>query len=383
MKVLVIPSWYPSKSYPNNGSFFKEQSEALRKNGVDVDTFVVDIPYRNTKKDFNYFSLNKYTENGIDVYRVVYPIGFLRRLPTLFYRFIKEFSIKFFERHLHTKRYDAIIAHSAIYGGYIANGIGKKFNIPVITIEHSSKILTNKLSDKEKSILSSVVENSDKFVCVSRNLRKKIKSQISSKSEILVHPNMVSSLFYMAPKKENKFEIVSVGNLISLKQMDKLIDGFHKAFSDNASVYLTVIGDGPEFKNLDNLINEYKMENRIFLKGRLSREIVAEYLSKSNLMALISSHETFGIAYAEALISGNVILGFKNGGANDIINEANGLLIENSDPQSVADALLKIYNNYGIYNLDEISQNAKEIYNEKSFAEFYITLIEMLMQKNK
>ena len=29
MKELIIPSWYPSKSYPNNGSFFKEQAEAL------------------------------------------------------------------------------------------------------------------------------------------------------------------------------------------------------------------------------------------------------------------------------------------------------------------------------------------------------------------
>lgn len=381
MKILVIPSWYPSKSYPNNGSFFREQSEALRASGIDVDTFVVEVPYRNTKKDFDYFSLNKYTENGMEVYRVVYPIGFLRRLPSLFYRVIIALSVKFFEKNLYNEKYDAIIAHSSICGGYIANEIGSKFNIPVITIEHSSKIITNQLDNKEKSILNSVVENSDKFICVSENLKDKIRLQTSSKSNIIVHPNMVSSIFYKGPKKDNVFEIVSVGNLIPLKEMDKLIDGFYKAFSDNENVYLTIIGDGPEYGHLENLINNYKMEKRILLKGRLDRKSVAKYLSESNVMALISSHETFGIAYVEALISGNVILGFKNGGANDIINDTNGLLIDNNDSQSVADALLSIYNNYEMYNLDEISQNANSIYNEKSFAEFYINLLNMLVNK--
>ena len=50
MKVLIIPSWYPSKSYPNNGSFFKEQAEAFKHEGIEVDILCIDIPYRKTKE---------------------------------------------------------------------------------------------------------------------------------------------------------------------------------------------------------------------------------------------------------------------------------------------------------------------------------------------
>lgn len=36
MKVLMIPSWYPTAEAPLLGTFYKEQAEALAARGVDV-----------------------------------------------------------------------------------------------------------------------------------------------------------------------------------------------------------------------------------------------------------------------------------------------------------------------------------------------------------
>ncbi len=42
MKVLVITNMYPSEEKPASGTFVQEQVEALRKEGVDIDVFLVD-----------------------------------------------------------------------------------------------------------------------------------------------------------------------------------------------------------------------------------------------------------------------------------------------------------------------------------------------------
>jgi teichuronic acid biosynthesis glycosyltransferase TuaC len=42
MKVLVLTNMYPTKDKPLYGTFIKEQEDALRKEGVDIDIFMVD-----------------------------------------------------------------------------------------------------------------------------------------------------------------------------------------------------------------------------------------------------------------------------------------------------------------------------------------------------
>jgi teichuronic acid biosynthesis glycosyltransferase TuaC len=51
MKVLVLTNMYPSEEKPASGTFVQEQVEALRKEGVDVDVFLVD----GSEHKLNYF----------------------------------------------------------------------------------------------------------------------------------------------------------------------------------------------------------------------------------------------------------------------------------------------------------------------------------------
>ena len=89
MKILVIPSWYPSKSYTNNGIFFREQAEAFKHSKHEVVVLSIEIPYRKAKKDYKYFVKNEHVENGIHIYRYVFPVGILHRFPKLYYSFLK------------------------------------------------------------------------------------------------------------------------------------------------------------------------------------------------------------------------------------------------------------------------------------------------------
>ncbi len=372
MNVLVIPSWYPSKSSPNNGSFFREQTEALKKAGVDVTVLCIEVLGLRQKPDFSLFKKNKYIEDEIEVLRFVVKIPLLWRFPKLYYMVLRFFSNKIFQKEFCKENFDCIHAHSFLNGGYIADCISKKFNIPYIVTEHRSKILKNQLSNYEKDILKICVKNSKHYICVSENLKNHVEEMTGIKEKITVHPNLVSNMFFSTETKtETPFAFVSIGNLIPLKKMDLLIQGFIKAFKNEDKIELKIIGDGIEKETLQKLVHDNNRGDQITLLGLLSREEVAQHLSTSHVMALVSETETFGVAYIEALASGNIIIGANNGGANDIVTKDNGVLIEDYSVDAVEEALQLVYRDYVKYDLGTIMKSCKEKYSEESFSENY------------
>ncbi len=372
MNILVIPSWYPSKRYPNNGSFFKEQTEAIRNAGVKTTVLCVEIPYRKTKKDFSYFKKNVYTENEITVYRYVFPVGILHRFPKLYYIFLKIISNYIYNKEFKKSKFDCIHAHSFFVGGYIAHCLHKYLQCNYIVTEHSSKILKKQLKSYECKVLKTCVNNSSHFICVSNNLKKHVEITTGIEKKVEVYPNMVSPIFCAQKKDYRPFTFVSIGNLIPLKKMDLLIEGFINAFNEEDTVTLRIIGDGIEKDKLLQIIQLNNREKQITLLGALPRTEVAEILSKSNCMPLVSETETFGIVYIEGLACGNVLIGAHNGGANDIIVQENGLIIEDFTKESVANALQYIYTNYKQYDVLQLAASCIEKYGETRFTQKYI-----------
>ena len=98
--------------------------------------------------------------------------------------------------------------------------------------------------------------------------------------------------------------------MIKRKNVDKVIRE-----CENLDVELTIIGDGKELKNLQKLSKKPR-----FL-GRLSRDKVLEEMRKSDIFALPSINETFGMVYLEAMASGCITICTENDGAAGIIRD--------------------------------------------------------------
>ena len=160
--------------------------------------------------------------------------------------------------------------------------------------------------------------------------------------------------------------------------MDLLIEAFCEAFHEKEQIELRIVGSGIEREKLENIIKEKKRTNQIVMCGALTRENVAEILKESHVMALVSEKETFGIAYIEALASGNVLIGSNNGGANDIITNNNGILLKDSSKNEVSEALRKVYEQYSQYDSEQISKDAIEKYGKKAFVKRYERMFEAI-----
>ncbi len=370
MRVFVIPSWYPSKANPNNGSFFREQSQALL--GKEIDVVLLNGTFRSRKSYFapDNFKLIKFNDRGLKTYQYVTPNFMLSRNAKVGVFLANKNISKIFSAAVSDMGFPNIIhAHSFYPAGYIACVLGKKHNIPVVVLEHSSRVLTKSLSKKHVGYLRVVVDNSDAFLCVSQKLIDSVEELTGVSNKVGLLPNMVSDnfRFYNKKDKNHRFVFLSVGNLIKSKRHDILIDAFSKAFSKDENVELRIVGGGLERKSLEKRVKDLHRDAQIIFTGQLSRDSVVNEMQKADVFVLASEFETFGVVYIEAMACGNPVITYKNGGSDNLIDEYNGILLKDNSPDCFCAAMQEIRGSIDTYNRCEISRRCISKYGSDAY----------------
>lgn len=256
MRVLIVPSWYTPGPNKQLGAFFREQALALASDGVDVIVADATLQGRNGVLKSSNFHMEKLNDEGLDTYVRTSPAFGLGSYPNLFVKcFYHNLEKIYGEIVKDGKSVDVLHAHSYYPAGYAAIKLGKKFNIPVVITEHSSSILSNKITTSQGKLLQECVENATSFICVSNALRKAILEYTGTTREILVIPNMVDNRFVPnnAAAQSELFCYVSIGNLIHSKRFDLTIQSFAMCFKGQEQVKLKIIGDGELSTELESL----------------------------------------------------------------------------------------------------------------------------------
>ena len=97
-----------------------------------------------------------------------------------------------------------------------------------------------------------------------------------------------------------------------------------------------------EEKHLKNLADKLQINDRITFLGRLSRIKVMEELKKSDIFALISDNETFGLVYLEALSAGNIVICKKGDGIDGILKDKENSFLINPDKKELKECIKNI-----------------------------------------
>ncbi len=359
MKVFVIPSSYPNHINPQASIFVHEQCVALKKTGCDI------IAFDSTEFRWKYWldkscdNIIKREKDGVHIYErhvrsvltnklyrlAVY--GYYNNIKKLFKIAIKEHGIP-----------DVLYAHFTYPSGYVATKLARKYNIPLFTIEHGGFFMKEKVPTYLKKILRKTIKNSDSFACVSEAQRKSLYLCSDDDKEIKIISNMITDSFkhYPIPQRDN-FVFFSAGNLYKVKRMDLLIEGFIKAFKKEEKVYLRIAGEGNERSKLEKIIADNNRQGQIILLGRLDREEMLNEYINCNCFALFSEHESFGIAYREAMAVGRPVISSDNGGISTFWKDDYGKIVPVNDVQELSKAMIEIKNNFANYNLEKISED--------------------------
>lgn len=103
-------------------------------------------------------------------------------------------------------------------------------------------------------------------------------------------------------KLEDKMVIGHVGRFNDQKNHPFLLDVFEKVACKNEKAVLLLIGTGPNFKKINEMIQHHKYKNRIICFG--VSENVSELYNAMDVFVLPSKHEGLGIVLLEAQING-------------------------------------------------------------------------------
>ena len=352
MKIVIIANGYPDKREPQWGCFERDQAVALTEQGHQVSILYVDRRFRTYWRKIG---ISYRRDNGIDVCGVfLFPFTKLSRLSLqLYFRIVsKMLEWAFHSLVKRTGMPDVIYAHY-LYNIAFATHLKEKYHIPLVGIEHWSELTKEKLSPFACFHGNIAYHKADKILAVSKSLQSQIKRHFGVDSTVVY--DMLGSEFVHSGKDVRKegtetFRFISVGSLLPIKNYDILIRAFAKTGLSKEGCALSIVGDGTERINLENIVRELHLKKNVCLLGRKSRNDIARLLSESHVYVLSSKAETFGVACIEALSQGLPAIATKCGGPEEFIHEHNGLLIPVDDIDALSDAMIEIYNQYSKYN---------------------------------
>ena len=374
MHIMVIPSWYSSSANKIHGSFFKEQFKALANNDEKVTVAYNEIwPITMLEKIHEKRGINFSIEDNLRTYRYK-DYNYFPKSPLMFKSFNKRMDKLYQEIIKKEGKVDIIHAHSAFWGGIAAAHLSKKYNIPLVLTEHSSLKHAKYTKESYKKYIFEAYENAACLIAVGNGLKKELQEYVDRPIEV-IHNMVDLELFYIDEDTESKnsksneeFKFFSCAFLEEGKGMDCLIRSFTEAFKDE-KVTLRIGGNGSLKLLLKKLIEKLCMDNQIKLLGALSREDVSKEMRRCDAFVLPSEHETFGVVYIEALACGKPVIGADNGGAEDIIEEYNGIIAKKKNVEELTKALIKIKEDYEMYDKCGIREKIVFSYSEKVLVE--------------
>lgn len=363
MKVLIISRGYPSDNDKLNGIFEFDQAKALHAAGVDVA--FISLDFRSLKKRRKY-GVHSFEKEGIYIYDLSLPTGIYRRLLPLL-RCLLWLMYKKVEKNF--GKPDIIHTHFYFMGA-IASNLSKQANVPLILTEHSSKLnkAKNQISSLDYKLACAAYKGSSKVLTVSSAIHDRLVQNFNVESDIV--PNIIDSSIFNLPIPKNtksSFNFVSVGTLKPIKGFDVLINAFADAELPS-TVKLNIIGGGPEYKSLSDLIEKREMIDRVNLLGERSRKEIADIFAQSDAFILLSKSETFGLVYAEALLSGLPIIATNCGGPTDFVCSENGIIVGIDDRKSSVDAIHTMLSNADKYDKHKMREDCLKRFSEQAIA---------------
>lgn len=191
---------------------------------------------------------------------------------------------------------------------------------------------------------------------------------------LLSNPYSINDEAQMIIKKtrndqRGKIEILFVGRLLKEKGVYEIIDSIDELRKEIPNIHLSIVGDGPEFTNIQEKISSLDLCSEISLVGEIKHPEIFNYYKNSDLF-VFPGHgpEGFPTVLSESMVSGLPIITTPVYGIKDRLKEnINCLFVEPKSPTQIAEAISRLINDPELYreirenNLEEIKKYSPSI----------------------
>lgn len=371
LRILTFTALYPNKVNPLQGIFIHQRVKHLaRRPGNSVEV-IAPIPYFPPWLPLSRWQ--KFSqiprEEEIDGIRIHHPRYLL--LPGISmpaHGLLMYMGTMALARRLHREKpFHCIDAHFLYPDGFAAVRLGRKLGPPVVVSARGTDINLYPSFRLIRPMLRWTLTNAAGVIAVSADLKNKMIALGVPESKIQVIPNGVDAerfgpLDARSARKqlglpEEAPIVVSVGSLIEPKGHHLLIAAVAKLSERFPKLRLYVIGEGVYRTELEELVREKKLQDRVLLPGSRPNEELSLWFGAANLSCLVSSREGWPNVISESLACGTPVLATRVGGIPEIIRSAElGIFVER-DADSIAAGLEQALAK--TWNRDEIVRHSR------------------------
>jgi len=336
---------YNINSYYFSSTVHKKLEDSILKKGHKLKTFV-PLPEGYVIRDEIKFKTPKYVNKLVCFNNMDRFVFFLKEKKIL-------------NKLVRTKDFinsEVLHAHSLFTNGYIAYRIYKKYNIPyAVTVRDTDLNYFFKKRPWLRKIGIKILKSASKIIFLSPAYKKqfeenyipnKDKRYFQAKSEVI--PNGIDSFWLENindPKRgdSKNITVIYAGNIIKRKNLIRLESACQLVRKEGININLILVG-----KIIDKKYSRKLLSSNIVTHiNRVEKEKLINYYRKSDIFAMPSITETFGLVYLEAMSQGLPIIYSKNQGLDGYFGDGIvGFAVNPFDISDLKKGLINVIKNY-------------------------------------
>lgn len=350
LRVLTVARWYPSHDSPGRGSFVADLVRATVAAGLDARVASFDrvlIRGRVEWRDLDRVPARMAFEHvATPPALFAIPVSYgapgvpVARLPTIrrpgtddpdaLVEDHLDALRPFVRRLVETWRPDVIHAHTGLPDGVSAVTVGRELGIPVVVSEHASTVDTDLANAVARDHYRALFESDVRLLAVSPSLADRMGRAAGmpvERIEILPVPVDDRAFPSADPSARSRDELLWVGSLGEHKGIDLLLQAFALVRGSRPGARLRLVGGeraAGELARWEAMASELGVAGAVTFDGWLDRAGVAAAMARAAAFVHPSASETFGVAAAEAILTGLPVAARPSGGVPWIVDLSGG-----------------------------------------------------------
>ena len=303
---------------------------------------------------------------------------------------------------------DVIHTHTEFSIGTFARLISKQYNIPLVHTYHTmyeeyiyyiTKGYFSKASKKLVEYLTLFLCDKlvEELIVPTKKTYDLFKEKYKVKRDVNIIPTGIDvSRFYkenIDKEKVNElrrdlklsrfnFNILYVGRIAKEKSIDFLINNFKDIVKKIPRAKLIIVGDGPDMKELIDLVDKNKLNRNCLFTGKVPWNEVPLYYMLSSVFVTASKSETQGLTVIEAMAASKPVVAINDESFSLVIESYKDGILFNDDKE-YKNAIYMLYKDRKLR--DKISLEARKTannYSDLSYAKNVLEVYKKVINKD-